>query len=72
MELRIKGGEMFDHLSYDGSYSEADAARLIFEIASELAFPHGVGVVHVDLKPENMLLRAQRTAVMAHPKIDRL
>lgn len=47
---------MFDHLSHDGAYSEADAARLVFEVASALAFLHGVGVVHADLKPENLLL----------------
>lgn len=47
---------MFDHLSNDGAYSESDAARLIFEIASALAFLHGVGVIHADLKPENLLL----------------
>lgn len=52
----ISGGEMFDHLSNDGAYSEADAARLIFEIASALAFLHGVGLIHADLKPENILL----------------
>eukprot|EP00429_Kryptoperidinium_foliaceum_P002198 CAMPEP_0176007262 /NCGR_PEP_ID=MMETSP0120_2-20121206/3142_1 /TAXON_ID=160619 /ORGANISM="Kryptoperidinium foliaceum, Strain CCMP 1326" /LENGTH=823 /DNA_ID=CAMNT_0017340017 /DNA_START=20 /DNA_END=2491 /DNA_ORIENTATION=- len=52
----ITGGEMFDHLSNDGAYSEADAARLVFEIASALAFLHGVGVIHADLKPENLLL----------------
>jgi serine/threonine protein kinase len=52
----ISGGELFDHLSQDGAYSEADAARLIFEIASALAFLHGVGVVHNDLKPENIML----------------
>jgi serine/threonine protein kinase len=38
----ISGGELFDHLSHDGAYSEADAARLIFEIASALAFLHGM------------------------------
>jgi hypothetical protein len=37
----IKGGEMFDHLSKEGAYSEADSARLIFEVASALAFLHG-------------------------------
>jgi serine/threonine protein kinase len=52
----INGGEMFDHLSNDGAYSEADAARLMFEISSALAFLHGVGVIHADLKPENLLL----------------
>lgn len=52
----VKGGEMFDHLTNEGAYSEADSARLIFEVASALAFLHGVGVVHNDLKPENLLL----------------
>jgi hypothetical protein len=37
----IKGGEMFDHLSKEGAYSEADSARLIFEVSSALAFLHG-------------------------------
>lgn len=37
----IKGGEMFDHLCNEGAYSEADSSRLIFEVASALAFLHG-------------------------------
>ena len=41
----VSGGEMFDHLINYGAYSEADAARLMYEIASALAFMHGVGVV---------------------------
>ena len=52
----VSGGEMFEHLIQYGAYSEADAARLVHEIASALAFIHGVGVVHADLKPENLLL----------------
>lgn len=52
----VSGGEMFEHLIHFGAYSEADAARLIQEVASALAFLHGVGVVHADLKPENLLL----------------
>lgn len=47
---------MFEHLINYGAYSEADAARLMYEIASALAFLHGIGVVHADLKPENLLL----------------
>jgi len=42
----ISGGEMFDHLCAQGAYSEADAARLIREVASALAFMHGIGIVH--------------------------
>jgi len=52
----VSGGEMFTHLINYGAYSEADAARLMHEVASALAFIHGVGVVHADLKPENLLL----------------
>lgn len=50
----IQGGEMFDHLVKDGAYSEADAARLVREVGSALSFLHGIGVVHSDLKPENL------------------
>ena len=41
---------------HNGAYSEADAARLVREVASEFAFLHGIGVVHADLKPENLML----------------
>ena len=49
--MKVSGGEMFDHLVAVGAYSEADAARLLREVASALAFLHGIGVVHGDLKP---------------------
>lgn len=52
----IEGGEMFDHLVNHGAYSEADAARLVREVASALDFLHGIGVVHNDIKPENLML----------------
>mmetsp|Transcript_3436 Transcript_3436/g.5370 ORF Transcript_3436/g.5370 Transcript_3436/m.5370 type:complete len:866 (+) Transcript_3436:173-2770(+) len=58
----VKGGEMFDHLVNYGPYSEADAARLMQEVASALAFLHGVGVVHADLKPENLLICSTKTS----------
>merc|ERR1740124_497679 len=56
----VSGGEMFEHLINYGAYSEADTARHMYEIASALAFLHGVGVVHADLKPENLLLDSKK------------
>lgn len=56
----VSGGEMFEHLIEYGAYSEADSARLMQEVASALAFLHGVGVVHADLKPENLLLCSKK------------
>lgn len=52
----IQGGEMFDQLCAHGAYSEADSARLVREVASALAFLHGIGIIHGDLKPENIML----------------
>lgn len=53
----IDGGEMFYHLIQHGAYSEADASRLVRQVACALDFCHGIGVVHADLKPENIMLR---------------
>lgn len=55
----VQGGEMFDHLVRLGAYSEADAARLVREVASALSFLHGTGIVHGDLKPENLMLSTE-------------
>lgn len=55
----VQGGEMFDHLIKDGAYSEADAARLVREVGSALNFLHGIGLVHSDLKPENLMLSSE-------------
>ena len=55
----VEGGEMFDHLVEQGAYSEADAARLIREVASSLLFIHGLDTTHGDLKPENLMLSSK-------------
>jgi predicted Ser/Thr protein kinase len=49
----ISGGEVFDRLIEAGAYSEADAARLVREVGSALAFLHGIGLVHGDLVSVN-------------------
>ena len=60
----IVGGEMFDHLAQNGPYSEADAARLVMETASALAFLHGVGIVHADLKPGESMIAELLVCIM--------
>jgi serine/threonine protein kinase len=57
----VSGGEMFEHLITLGAYSEADASRLVKEVAAALSFLHGIGIVHGDLKPENLMLSTDRT-----------
>jgi serine/threonine protein kinase len=58
----VSGGEMFEFLCQNGPYSEADAARLVREVASALAFLHGIGCVHGDLKPENLMLSTENAS----------
>jgi len=55
----VEGGEVFDHLVRNGAYSERDASRLVREVGSALAFLHGIGLVHGDLKPENLMLSSR-------------
>ena len=55
----VEGGELFEHLCDHGSYSEADAARVVRQTASALAFLHGIGMTHSDLKPENLMLSSR-------------
>ncbi|CAJ1959962.1 unnamed protein product [Cylindrotheca closterium] len=52
----INGGELFDRLVENGAYSELDASRLMREVVSAINFLHGIGLVHGDLKPENLML----------------
>ncbi len=56
----VSGGEMFEHLIKMGAYSEQDASRLVKEVACALSFLHGIGIVHGDLKPENLMLSTMR------------
>jgi serine/threonine protein kinase len=58
----VGGREMFEQLCDNGPYSEADAARHVRETASALAFLHGIGIIHTDVKPENCLLSSKETS----------
>lgn len=50
------GRELFEQLCCAGPYSEADAAQHIREAADALSYLHGIGIVHCDIKAENLML----------------
>lgn len=55
-----QGGELFTLLSQRKSFSEADAAKLMFQMMSATAYCHEKKVIHRDLKPENVLLEGAK------------
>lgn len=52
----VSGGELLDRVTAQGNYCELDAANLIHQIIDGVAYLHKKGIVHRDLKLENILL----------------
>ena len=49
-------GEIFDHLVVNGRMKEEEAARIFAQLVSAVQYCHNKGIVHRDLKAENVLL----------------
>ncbi|MEG4580278.1 serine/threonine-protein kinase [Microcoleus sp. MON1_C5] len=56
MEL-IDGIDLASHLEDNGLLSEAKALPIIQEVGSALSFVHQQGFTHLDVKPQNIMLR---------------
>ncbi|MCY1144521.1 protein kinase [Actinoplanes sp. Pm04-4] len=53
----VAGGSLRNHLRAEGTLAPADAADLLAQVAAALAQAHELGVVHRDVKPDNILLQ---------------
>jgi hypothetical protein len=49
------GGELFEHISKRATFTEATAATICRSLLQYLAHAHGLGVAHMDIKPENIM-----------------
>jgi serine/threonine protein kinase len=52
----VEGGSVGDKLEKVGRIPEAEAIRIITQISQALQYAHSHGVVHRDVKPDNILL----------------
>lgn len=59
MEL-ARGGELYDRLTSGNALEKWEVRFMLREMASAVAHIHRCGIVHGDIKPENLLLREPR------------
>lgn len=55
----LSGGELFDRIIEAHTFSENQAAKLIDQILSAVAYLHSHNVIHRDLKPENIVFESK-------------
>ena len=61
----VEGESLEDRLRGPGRATPEEVRRLLIELADALDYAHGVGVVHRDIKPDNVLIdRATGRAVL--------
>ena len=56
--FRLRGGELFDFISEKERLSEEEASDFIQQILLGLKHMHSKNIAHLDLKPENIMLKS--------------
>jgi len=56
----LEGGELFDRIIENDHFSEKDAAKIMQQLLSAVAYCHKHNIVHRDLKPENLVYESKK------------
>jgi eukaryotic-like serine/threonine-protein kinase len=59
----VEGGSLRDRLRREGRLAPPEAVRIAREVADALAYAHEQGVIHRDIKPDNILLESGHATV---------
>ncbi len=68
----VAGETLGDRIRREGRLAPWDAAHLLRDVAWALAYAHAQGVVHCDIKPDNILIDREGRALVADFGIARL
>ncbi len=68
----LAGGSLRDVLAHRGSLSLYETATYLDQICSALAYAHSQGVIHRDIKPNNLLIHTDGRLVLADFGIARI
>ncbi|WP_354701839.1 protein kinase [Paraconexibacter sp. AEG42_29] len=62
----VDGEDLREHLDEHGAMAQADAVRVVTQIADALDTAHRAGILHRDVKPANILVRQMGSGLHAY------